>query len=432
MIFTLEPLKAAEGDCLLLHFGTPQAPRLALIDGGPGQIWETSLLPRLQQIAANRNVQQLEIELAMLSHVDNDHAVGLKKLFRRLKSEVEDHIPVPQRLLRVKRLWHNTFNDVLGDSIDKYYRTLTATLQASTGGGAPNPALEEALARAHRDEHGGSAEEAAEIASDVALVMAGHGEGRDIRDSHEVLRANNEIAALNAPFLKHNRPALITTGNAPNAVDVAGLSFRILGPMQEEIEALQKAFDKYVQDKGLTAEAMLAAYSDKSVPNLSSIVCIVEAGGKRILLTGDARGDKIITGLEKAGLLVNGKFAVDVLKVPHHGSDRNTTAEFFAKIRAKHYVLSGDGKHGNPERDTVGWLIDSRKPTDRYTIVLTYPLAVIDAERRREVLKKHKPWVPAQHALADLIAARKAQGHKFKLVEGAPFKIDLGGDKVTW
>ena len=36
MLFTLEPLKAAEGDCVLLHWGTGADAKLAVIDGGPG------------------------------------------------------------------------------------------------------------------------------------------------------------------------------------------------------------------------------------------------------------------------------------------------------------------------------------------------------------------------------------------------------------
>ena len=51
---------------------------------------------------------------------------------------------------------------------------------------------------------------------------------------------------------------------------------------------------------------MLAAFVDKSVPNLSSIVVLAELGGKSMLLTGDARGDKILEGMELAGLLETG------------------------------------------------------------------------------------------------------------------------------
>ncbi len=53
-IFTLEPLPARHGDCLLLHFGPPDSPGAILIDGGPSQVWAKSLKPRLKALAAHR------------------------------------------------------------------------------------------------------------------------------------------------------------------------------------------------------------------------------------------------------------------------------------------------------------------------------------------------------------------------------------------
>ena len=55
----------------------------------------------------------------------------------------------------------------------------------------------------------------------------------------------------------------------------------------------------------------------------SSIVCLVKFGDKSILLTGDARGDKVLNGLTQANLFENGKLKIDILKVPRHGSARN-------------------------------------------------------------------------------------------------------------
>lgn len=431
MLFTLEPLQAGEGDCLLLHWGTAAQPKLAVIDGGPGTIWETSLLPRLEEIVDNRDLDQLAIDLVIVSHVDNDHIVGIKKLFRRLKTEIVQVLPADQRLFAVNRLWHNTFNDVLDDVLDSYYQTLTAGLQANVGG-APNPVLEASLAQAYQDRHGASAEEAADVAHDVALILAGHGEARELRDNHAFLRNAGQIAALNSPFVKNGQPTLITAEGTPAPLAFAGLTIKVIGPLEAEIQALQAEFDAFIQAKGLTVEAMLAAYSDTSVPNLSSIVCLIEKDGKRILLTGDARGDKIRKGLENAGLLVDGQLFVDVLKVPHHGSDRNLAQDFFDMVAADTYVLSGNGKHGNPERATLEWLTESRKPTDQYTIVLTYSVADIDAGRKKDAIQHHKPWMLAEHSLASLIDKRRQQGHQFTLVEGAPFKIELGDETAEW
>jgi hypothetical protein len=97
--------------------------------------------------------------------------------------------------------------------------------------------------------------------------------------------------------------------------------------MKEELADLQKDHDTFLKAaaaKKKAGTASLADFSDTSVPNLSSVVVLAEAGGKSILLTGDARGDKILTGLELIGAITpKGKLHVDVLKMPHHGSDRN-------------------------------------------------------------------------------------------------------------
>ena len=134
--------------------------------------------------------------------------------------------------------------------------------------------------------------------------------------------------------------------------------------MLREAKALQKKHDAWLKDlreRGLTPEEALAAYADRSVANLSSLVMLARAGGRTMLLTGDARGDRILEGLEEVGALTPGQaLHVDVLKVPHHGSANNVEREFFERVTADHYVFSGDGEHGNPERESLEMLLDAR------------------------------------------------------------------------
>ncbi|MES2178819.1 MAG: hypothetical protein V4550_13240 [Gemmatimonadota bacterium] len=436
MLFTLEVLPAEEGDCLLLHWGTPAAPRLAVIDGGPRRIYEQHLRARLDEIADARGGGRLQLDLVMVSHVDTDHIVGIKKLVREVRQQIDAHTPADEQRYHVRRLWHNTFNDILGDGIDQYFRTFTASYQASVNG-KPDAAVVDTLAKQLRED-GATEDEAADEAWDVGLLLAGHADGRDLRDDHEVLYNANVSSAPNTPIVDaHGRPTLITRLPHPKAVTVDGLKITILGPAKEEIEALQAEFDEYIENKGLTAEAVLAAYADDSVTNLSSIVCMVEFDGKRVLLTGDARGDKVLEGLQAAGFVANGDaLAVDILKVPHHGSDRNLAPEFFKQVIADTYVLSGDGKHGNPERDTVNWIVASRAKDDMYTIVITYPVDATDTKREADRALKNarrKPanriqWEPKTDALDSLLSTFRHQGYAFELVAGAPCSIQLGSD----
>jgi hypothetical protein len=236
---------------------------------------------------------------------------------------------------------------------------------------------------------------------------------------------------------------LILGGKKAVAVAEA-LSFVVAGPMKPELQALQKLHDQWLkQQKGKSPEESLAAYVDKSVTNLSSIVVLAESGGTTMLLTGDARGDKILQGLETAGVLKKGgSMKVDVLKVPHHGSSNNLDADFFQRIAASHYVFSGNGEHGNPERETMGMLFGARR-SDPFAIHLTYPIDEIDVARKADWQKEQakektrkakgskKPvrenWSPAKHSLAAFFEKTKlAKGQKIQIADAKkPHVIDL-------
>jgi hypothetical protein len=423
MVFTLEVLEAAEGDCLLLWWGNPDHPHIAVIDGGPGRIYEDSLRPRLEKIREAAGVDTLDLDLVVVSHVDNDHVMGIKKLFRDLQDEVESNVAQAQRPFSVRRLWHNTFNDILGDAVDAYYQQLTASCHAAVGG-APNPALVAQIASA-MDSRYGAAPDAGSDAFAVVSVLAGHGEARQVRSSFEVLYHNHLIAALNAPFTSGQGKGRLITAKTSAALD-DGLKVTAIGPLQDEIDALQADFDDYIEQHDLTA-----AYADKSIPNLSSIIFLVELGQKKILLTGDARGDRIIEGLKSAGMLADGVLNVDVLKVPHHGSSRNLAEDFFETIVADTYVFSANGKYGNPDLDTLEWLTQARGQDAKYEIVLTYPLADIDRARKADAQKHNKAWASTKDALKAFFDKKKDAGFNFTLTVGAPAKIELA-DKVNW
>ena len=168
----------------------------------------------------------------------------------------------------------------------------------------------------------------------------------------------------------------------------------MLGPRRAQLEALQNewaaklAAARKRKRAGLSpAElgAVAAEFVDTSVANLSSIVVLAVAGGRRMLLTGDARGDFILEGLAAGKLMQQGECAVDLMKVPHHGSDRDVDESFFRKIPARHYVISADGRFENPDRRTFEYLFAARGNA-AYTIHMTNRVSRIES-----FLKQHKP-----------------------------------------
>jgi beta-lactamase superfamily II metal-dependent hydrolase len=54
-----------------------------------------------------------------------------------------------------------------------------------------------------------------------------------------------------------------------------------------------------------------------------------------------------------------GKVYVNVLKVPHHGSDRIVSMKLFDTVYVDYYVISSNGRDGNPSLDTLKWFIES-------------------------------------------------------------------------
>jgi hypothetical protein len=296
MLFTLEMLKAHEGDCLLLHWGTQAQPKLAVIDGGPSDTYETSLRPRLEEIRQARNLSQLEIEFVMVSHVDNDHITGVDKLFAELRSEVENQVPEDNRPFRVRRLWHNTFDDIVGNRLDAHYQQFSASFTADETGELPAESREQIKVGLQERHQADNEEEAEHFALDISKILAGHPEGRRLRDKHRFLYQAQAIGGLNRPFTQQGAGTLITAELTPQALPVSGLNVRIVGPRQAEIDALQAEFDAYLLENHLnTAEAALAAYADNLIfrrrrrqPSTNSRICsssMTSGGSTRITLS---------------------------------------------------------------------------------------------------------------------------------------------------
>jgi hypothetical protein len=407
MTFSLDVLRARKGDCLLVHYGTKKKPGLMLVDGGPDNVYVPHLRPRLEHIRKKRRLKDdaaLPIDLLMVSHIDDDHIQGILDLM----AELIEGAGVRPEPFRVRKMWHNTFDKIIGNDPEGLLSSVTASFGAAAVSSEPDV-------------------DDAELDPSTAMVLAGVAQGFQL-----------QTAARNAQLDISVNDELIKAEAGRGPLDMQnGLKLTVAGPMQAELTALQKEHDDWLKKEAKKGKKkkVPAAFTDDSVANLSSIVVLAEAGGKRMLLTGDARGDKILAGLELVGLIdkhPSEPLKVDILKVPHHGSDRNMEAIFFERVIADHYVFSGDGKHGNPERKTLEMLFEVRG-TKGYMMHFTYPIADVDREREKD-------WKAEQKKERDRKASgrskkdprenwsdqRNAIGVLFKkhdLVEGREYKV---------
>lgn len=330
-MLNLHVVQARYGDSLILQYGTAAAPRFLLVDGGPKYVYERHLQGVLQGIRDDGG----ELDLVVLSHVDDDHVHGLLDLMNDLQWQRVREVP---ETITIGELWHNTFSQTLGNDVkDRLNRLLDRAAPVRS-------------AMAHSDKT-----------------------SRDIGQGDELTRSADNLDLPINPSARFGPERIITVDQATQPIVLDNLTLRIVGPTQTNLQELKDDWLEWLQqqeDRVLVPdlrEAERAARSlDTSVPNLSSITFLAQADGKTILFTGDGRSDHLLQGLARTGLLdLRGRLHVDVLKLPHHGSKYNITQDFIQAVTANRYVISASGKHGHPHKDTLRWIVGTAQDQGR-------------------------------------------------------------------
>lgn len=323
-MFNLHIIQAEYGDSLLIEYGKTKN-KYILVDGGPSKVYDNYLRNELLNIIGEGG----SLEAVVISHVDDDHIKGIVDFFVELKKLNDTNEDL---LLKVKDLWHNSFSETVDNSGTITNRLNSMfTILAQNGVNADNSGI---VLEGIKD-----GERATVLAIDLGITV--------------------NAKAPNGFF---------SVEKSTEPIKFDNLTFTIVGPTKENLESLKTKWEEWLakQEEDIAnGQFNIASMSDKSIPNLSSIVFLVKGDDKTILFTGDARGDFIYEGLKKRKLLKNGKLHLDVFKVPHHGSDRNINREFFENITADTYVISANGKYSNPDYATLTWIIESANEQGR-------------------------------------------------------------------
>lgn len=328
-MFKLHVVQADYGDCLILEYGSPDAPRCILVDGGPPTVYEQ----HLRQVLLERRQQGAKLDAVVLTHIDDDHIVGLLDLMADIHHQRTSGLP---ETIAIDQLWHNTFSQTVGPEIEA--RCAALLHQIGTVPGLPTLPSKATRSINHGDE------------------LTHHADALQI--------------AINAAFAPQQH---ITLEQSQHPIRFGTLTLRILGPDQKSLSKLRKQWIKWLQEHekqailGMHAPTPRApAKIDESVPNLSSILFLAEVDGKTILLTGDGTSDQVLRGLQYNHLLdPTGKLHVNVLKLPHHANRRNVTKGFFSTITADQYVVCANGRDDNPDLTTLTWLVDAARADKR-------------------------------------------------------------------
>ncbi len=304
-MFDIHMLPADHGDCLWLTYGDAASPRHLLIDAGTPGTW-----PRLRaRIEAERarNGGRVHFELFVVTHVDADHIGGAVKL-------LEECGPLG---VTFGEVWFNGWFQ-LDDRAPE----------------ALGPMQGEAL---------------------TALI-----------ESHGM--PWNEAFGL--------RAVMVPDAGALPVCTFAGMRLTLLSPTFERLQALKPEWRKAVEAAGLVpghayevtdveppgdtlgddvqSLADTRFTGDTTHPNGSSIAFLAEYDGKRALFGADAHADVLLASLARAPLAAESPLALDVFKLAHHGSRRNTSRALVEALPARRYLVSTSGaQFRHPDAEAI-------------------------------------------------------------------------------
>lgn len=308
-------LPAFNGDCILVSFEYENRKRNILIDGGVPRTYLRHLKPELEKL-----IQQKEnIDLLIVTHIDDDHIGGIKELYQDTDFNKDF----------IKEVWFNS-----GDLLSDYFNTERQSIRAVEI-----------------------------IKTDQTNMSVGQGVTLEKALKEE---KGNWIQNL--------------TQVCNNKISFLGLTITILSPNEKKLKKLHKHWETEI-DKKVTmskehndfdvsiSELVKRNFKeDKAIPNGSSIALLLEEGSKSILLLGDAHPNVVSDSLEKLGLATEEKkIKIDLVKVSHHASKGNTSPKLLSLIKSNKFVVLTDGStHGLPDKEAIARIIASQPNCNIY------------------------------------------------------------------
>lgn len=318
---TIEVLHAAYGDSIWIECARDDArPWRMLIDGGPPEA-AAAVEARVDALPPGDRA----IDVVVVTHIDSDHIGGMLPLLARDDIEVED-------------VWFN---------------------------GLPQlPTSGEQLTRSV-----GEGEDLVELLTDASrprpLAWNRIVEGRAVATpgDHTFL----ELAPPGGPKITLLSPT------PKRLLALRGIWDKALTRLQrgesEEIEPPSPP--EPLGDLELLAATKTK--NDTSVPNGSSIAFLLEHRGASCLLGADAFPTVLGGALWALANARGGQpVAVDAVKLPHHGSQKNVGAKLLTVVSSKQFLISTSGEHfGHPDDVSLARAVTAGGPGT--TLWFNYP-----------------------------------------------------------
>ena len=294
-----EFLEAGYGDCILIS--TDEGTNI-LIDGGLSPTAEI-IKDKVKELKKKN-----ELDLVVLTHIDNDHICGLIALLRE-----------ENRKIKINKLWFNSAN---------------LEISKETSEKAKGQAI-------HFEKFINN--EKIPYSNNIYLEKDNKDKTYEINEIELKLLSPmvEDVEELNKNWIneeeKDCRGRKVDEKNSQLCIDT------------RKIEEVEQKFSNELKE-GLIQK--------NTLENQSSIAFILKYKGKEFLFLADADIEVINNSLERLGYSKNNPLKVEFVKLSHHGSKNNINHRFLDLVDTEEYITLTNCKNfQHPDKETLSLII---------------------------------------------------------------------------
>lgn len=344
----IKSLPATAGDCFIIEF--KKEDYRILVDGGYGDTYYKYLKKDLLELASHGK----HINLLIITHIDSDHIGGIQAFLR------ENGPSTRPNIIQIDEVWYNAFPHMYSEEV--YKRPIPYTTKEILRGYL-------ATHSGKLDQRNGQKDISVSQGETVVKLLLDNGY------NWNTMWSGSAVCVKNGVHVQLGEKIQCTLFN-PGEKELQGLAMFWVSKLKSTIKKFEvcdddlysEAFESYLLDNSdehetvrkdiafedvtdgqvVDWEKWIDTWSgqvDDSRTNRSSIAFMLEYEKIKMLFPGDAPIQLFQDRLPKE---------IDIVKLPHHGSEKNISAEFIRDTKVSIYILSTDGKkHGHPSRQVI-------------------------------------------------------------------------------
>lgn len=372
----VEIFPANIGDSFLISYGTDYEKHI-LIDGGYRETYDNFLKKRLKEISGFNQ----ELELVIVTHIDQDHIGGILKLIE------ENGHSTAKNIIGINEIWHNSYRNLGEGSTEEIIQ------------GSPEEVILDEI-----------------ISTGMTTFSTKEG---NISGYHGSMLASYIYENEYNWNTRFNNGA-VSTDNLREIVIDKDLKIILLSPSKESLENLRTEWERHLKRRKMNfklgkgkkfddafeffslrkeleiGEGYSCSYKetkkwdeiefpieDNSKTNASSIAVILETRNSKALFLGDSKPSIIVEALKELKEEKNYSLDFDTIKVSHHGSLKSTNDELIELIDGKKWIFTGNGKNNKPSEDLVKYILEKKKDSFK-RLIFNYEIDWLDSLKKVE------------------------------------------------